>query len=133
MITVRGRVVRIADGNAVVRLPAPEGCGKCGSRGGCAGAQDRTLQLPADGLAAGDEVTVSTSAGALSRGIFLAYVLPAVFFIVGAVGGQAIYGSDEAAVTGAAFGLAAGLLALRLFGRRNCHPDFQSHHGAIHE
>ena len=51
MITVRGRVVRIADGNAVVRLPALEGCGKCGSRGGCAGADQRQSRSPGNSRA----------------------------------------------------------------------------------
>jgi len=133
MITTRGRVISIADGLALVRLPAPEGCGKCGSKGSCGGAQERTLRLPAGALHAGDEVTVSTTAGALSRGVFLAYVLPALSFIAGAVAGQMLYGTDEAAVSGASLGLLGGLLALRLFGRRNCTPDFHSHHGAIHE
>lgn len=133
MISARGRVISITDGAALVRLPAPEGCGKCGSKGSCGGAQERVLRLPAAGLQAGDEVTVSTTAGALSRGVFLAYVLPAALFICGAVLGQSAYGTDEAAVSGAALGLAAGLLLLRLLGRRGCTPEFHSHHGAFHE
>lgn len=133
MITARGRVISIAEGSALVRLPAPEGCGKCGSRGSCGGAQERTLRLPAAGLAAGDEVALATTAGALSRGIALAYLMPSALFIGGAVAGQILYGSDAAAVSGAALGLAAGLLLLRLLGRRNCTPEFHSLHGASHE
>lgn len=134
MITTHGRVVAIRDGSAVVSLPVPAGCGKCGSRGACDGAKERTVSLPAGGLAAGDEVTLATTPGALNRGVLLAYLMPAVCFIAGAVGGQLGYGSDEAAVIGAALGLGAGLLLLRLFGRRGgCIEEFHSHHGASHE
>lgn len=136
MISTRGRVISIQADEALVSLPAPEGCGKCGSRGGCAGAKERVLRLPAGGLHPGDEVTLSTSAGALQRGVLTAYVMPALTLIAGAVIGQINYGTDEAAVAGAGLGLAAGLLLLRLFGRRAgaaCTPETHSHHGASHD
>lgn len=136
MITTRGRVISIHDGLASVRLPAPEGCGKCGSRGGCGGARERTIQVPAQGLQAGEEIALSTTAGALHRGVLAAYVMPAVALMAGAVAGQILYGSDGAAVAGAGLGLAAGLLLLRLLGRgarAACHPVTHSPDGAFHD
>jgi sigma-E factor negative regulatory protein RseC len=136
MIVTRGRVVSIRAEEALVSLPAPEGCGKCGSRGGCAGARERIIHLPAEGLHAGDEVTLTTSEGALHRGVLTAYVMPAVAIIVGAVAGQILYGTDEAAVAGAGLGLAAGLVLLRLLGRSAgaaCSPATHFHHGASHD
>jgi len=136
MITTRGRVVSIQADEALVRLPAPEGCGKCGSRGGCSGAQERVLRLPAGDLQAGDEVTLATTEGALHRGILAAYVMPALAIIAGAVLGQINFGTDEAAVAGAGLGLAAGLLLLRLLGRgagAPCTAVAHHPHGASHD
>ena len=135
MITTRGRVISIEADQALVSLPAPEGCSKCGSKAGCSGAQERVLRLPAGGLHPGDEVTLATTEGALHRGVLTAYVMPALAIIAGAVVGQINFGTDEAAVAGAGLGLAAGLLLLRLLGRgagAACSPETHSHRGDSH-
>ncbi len=130
MLTTRGRVVSISKGSALVRLPAPAGCGHCGSKGACGGGKERHVRVSAEGLHAGDEVTLSTAEGTLSRGVLTAYLMPAVTLIAGTIAGHLTYGSDEAAVAGMGLGLVVGLLLMRLFGRHvpdtTCTPDSPS-------
>jgi positive regulator of sigma E activity len=117
-LTRPGRILAIHDGRAIIRVELPAGCTSCGSRGTCASgrADSATVSLPVTASALpGAAVTLAIDDGSLARGALLAYLLPAVSTLAGAV--ALASGGDLAAIGGAAAGLALGLIALRALGR----------------
>lgn len=121
----RAIVTRIEGAYAMVEVaPVPSGCGHCQEAGGCGGgllAQSlrpqklNVYRVPNRvGAKVGDCVLVSVPEGAVLRAAILAYLLPALFLIVGAALGTAFAEDDRLALFGAGVGLALGLLVLRL-------------------
>jgi positive regulator of sigma E activity len=106
-----GHIVALRDGIATVSIASPAACASCGSRSACAGS--RTIELPAPaGARPGAAVTVAVADEALLRSALLAYFLPTVATLLGAVACAGF--GDAAAVAGAACGLGSGLLGMRL-------------------
>lgn len=118
-LTRDGRIVAIRDGRATIRVEVPPACTSCGSRGSCASgsAASTLVELPVSaGVRVGESVTLGLAEGSLARGALLAYLLPAVTMLLGAV---SLAGSgDLAAMGGAMAGLGLGLIGLRVLGRR---------------
>jgi sigma-E factor negative regulatory protein RseC len=110
--TIRA-VVRLVDaGEAVVEVEQG-GCGRCHEKGGCGGQHLTQMfcsgprQYRVDnaiGAAPGDRVTVAVSAGSLRRSANLAYGLPVLALIGGAVMGGGLAG-DGGAMIGGVVGL----------------------------
>ncbi|MBL8489395.1 MAG: SoxR reducing system RseC family protein [Rhodocyclaceae bacterium] len=116
-------VIDIRGEDALLRLTKPvSGCGRCDEPGGCStgltARNCRTYRLPNDvGAKIGDRVSISVADGAILRAALVSYLSPAVLAILGAAAGASQRG-DAWAVGGAAAGLLAGILLLRVFGRR---------------
>ena len=112
-----GTVVGFADGLAQISLAHDAGCGGCASRGHCAsgGAAPQLIQvaLP-EHTRLGDAVTIATPSSSLALAALTGYLLPPLCLLLGALGAASCYAGDLAAVLGAALGLLAGLLLVRL-------------------
>lgn len=129
MIEESGRVVAVESDAVWVETARRTGCGRCDEPGGCGnGALARHARsrmgrvralnpgaLPVD---VGDHVLVGVPEDAVLRGAALVYVLPLVLLLGGAAAGVASTGGDGDAIAGAAAGLLAGFLLVRLLARR---------------
>lgn len=124
--TIRA-VVRALDGqNAVVEVEEG-GCGRCHEPGGCGGqhltqmfcqgAKTYRVENAVDARV-GDHVTVAISAGSVRRTANLAYGIPLLAVIVGALLGMPL-GGDGGAVLGAVSGLCLAFLYVRYRSRAN--------------
>lgn len=112
-----GRILSIRDGMAAVRVDLPSACSACGSRGGCAGGRPAMVTVPApDSLRVGDAVALTVDASALVGHSLIAYLMPAVATVAGAL--ALASAGDAAAGAGALSGLGLALLALRVMSRR---------------
>ncbi|MDP5237975.1 SoxR reducing system RseC family protein [Uliginosibacterium sp. 31-16] len=127
MIERQGRIIAIHANHMELAVQPEAACSACGARQACQGEKNRTvLSLPLQpGLAAGDQVALSMEAGTLTRSALLAYLLPAITLILGAQLGDWIGRSNVFAMSGAALGLAAGLLAARLLAGFFSHVELQ--------
>jgi len=112
-ITVRG-VVRALDGGDALVEVEQGGCGRCHEEGGCGGQQLTQMFCSGPksyraentiGADVGDRVVVATSPGSIRRTANLAYGIP----LLGAIGG-ALAGMPLGGDTGAMLGAAGGLL-----------------------
>jgi positive regulator of sigma E activity len=113
-----GRVVRAAAGGRVeVELEAPQGCRGC--EGICAWrrlppTRRATFATPL-ALEVGDRVMVSLPASMLLMGAAIAYGVPLVLLLGGALAGWAVTATDLGGIGGAAAALVAvPLLTLRI-------------------
>jgi len=123
VIARSGQIVDIRDGIAAIRVERASACSSCGTRSVCgAGRADESLVfLPLAAPArCGDHVTVQLASGGLTRAAFLAYLLPAMSTLLGAM--LLAGAGDLAAVAGALAGLGLGLIVLRRFSRACASP-----------
>lgn len=117
-------VVRIEGDQAYVELVGTgQGCGHCHEEGGCqSGILSQIFrQAPrqfrihnAIGAVTGERVVVLVADGATLRAALLAYLVPALLLIVGALAGTILGGtanSDAGTLLGALFGLALAGIA----------------------
>jgi sigma-E factor negative regulatory protein RseC len=141
MLTETGRVVRIDADGVWVQTLRRSACGACAARQGCghwlldgiaAGTRGCIRILPGGGAVGrcsiGDRVLIGIRAEVILRGSFVAYVMPLLAMLAGAL--ASVYGpsgqQDLLAVVGAAGGLALGFALVRWHGlRHHCDPDFQ--------
>lgn len=118
--TIRA-VVRTVDGREAIVEVEQGGCGRCHEEGGCGGQQ--LTQMFCSGRKAyrvensigalvGERVTVAIAEGSVRRTANLAYGLPLLAAIAGALVGMAL-GGDVEAMLGAAFGLAVSFIYIR--------------------
>lgn len=124
LITVRGVVRALEGGDALVEVEQG-GCGRCHEEGGCGGQQLTQMFCSGPksyraentiGAGIGDHVVVATQPGSVRRTANLAYGVP----LMGAIGGALIgapIGGDPGAVVGATFGLIAALGYVRFRSR----------------
>lgn len=98
--TIRA-VIRALDGDEAIVEVEQGGCGRCHEEGGCGGQQltqmfcssPRTYRVSnAIGAEIGDHVTVAIAAGSVRRTANLAYGVPLLASILGAVVGMQIGG-----------------------------------------
>lgn len=129
-------VVRLVDaGEALVEV-AQGGCGRCHEKGGCGGQQLTQMfcsgprQYRVDnaiGAAIGDRVTVAVAPGSLRQSANLAYGLPVLALVAGALAGGALAG-DGGAMLGGAVGLVtAFILVARKSARVAGNPASRPH------
>ncbi|MBL8427812.1 MAG: SoxR reducing system RseC family protein [Dechloromonas sp.] len=125
-ITIRG-IVRSLDGtNALVEVEQG-GCGRCHEEGGCGGQQLtqmfcsglKTYQADnAIGAVVGDRVVVATPPGSVRRTANLAYGIPLLGTIGGAMVGMQLAG-DIGGIAGALAGLMGAFGYIRFHTKRN--------------
>ena len=125
MIETTARVVSADNGKVLVEASARSGCGGCQSRSVCGvsglgkyfSSNRKPIAVKCDApVRAGDELQLSMDEGDMLKAGLLAYLLPSVLALAGA-GITSSYGmGDAGAVLGAAAGVMAGLLAVRLTG-----------------
>ncbi len=127
MIENDGVVVRLEGDYAWVRAEgAGHACGACARKDGCnradagslldgAPAQSARLLRLANTIQArpGDAVVISAADGIVLRAVWLAYGIPLLMSLAGAMGASALTGNEVAPVAGMLFGLFAGYLITR--------------------
>ncbi|MCE5180180.1 MAG: SoxR reducing system RseC family protein [Betaproteobacteria bacterium] len=131
MIETQAVVVRIEDAGAYVQAERKSSCSGC-SESSCGTSvlaglfgQKTPLYLASNEIGAkvGDQVVVGVNESALFKGTLLLYMLPLLLLFIGAVVGNTLAASADASdsysVVGAAIGLAAGFLGLKLFSARS--------------
>lgn len=120
-------VVRSVDATGAVVEVDKGGCGRCHEKGGCGGQSltqafcsgPRRYRVDNDiGAQPGDSVRVAVAAGTLRRGANLAYGMPVLGLIGGAVIGN-LFAGDVGAIAGGLLGL---IVAFALVSRRARHP-----------
>ncbi len=96
-VTETGTVVRIEDGRAAVRI-RPERSDACRSCCACQalGTAEFILWVSADGLQAGDQVTVAVPLPGVWRGIALVFAVPLAVGLAGLVAGSVWTGLQQA-------------------------------------
>lgn len=113
-----GHIVSIRDGIAAIQVERASACASCGTRSVCgAGRADESLVLlpVSTEMKIGDPIVLHLPAGGLTRAALLAYLLPALTSLIGAL--LLARAGDLAAVAGTVCGLGLGLIALRRFSR----------------
>jgi positive regulator of sigma E activity len=116
-----GVVRSVARERALVALDA-QGCAACGKQGACAagklaaGRGATLIEVPAEGLRAGETVVCEIPERELLAAALKGYLLPAALLLLGAGLGEA--SGDAAAALGALAGLILGMAANRRAGRR---------------
>jgi sigma-E factor negative regulatory protein RseC len=127
-----GVVVRLDGDHAWVRaVGAGSACGACERQGGCQssgmgsvldgvlgrGQATQLLRLPNTIHArVGDAVVVCAAEGAVFSAVWLAYGIPLLLALAGAIVGKLLTGSELAAVAGMLAGLCGGYLIMRRHG-----------------
>jgi sigma-E factor negative regulatory protein RseC len=135
LITIRG-VVRALDGNDALVEVEQGGCGRCHEEGGFGGQQ--LTQMFCSGpksyraennlrARVGDHVVVATPSGSVRRTANLAYGMP----LLGAIGG-ALVGMAVAGDAGAMLGALAGLVIAFAYIRRRTHQETGTAEGRPH-
>lgn len=147
-LSERLRVVSVAADRLQVLVDRTGGCAACSAQKGCGAAAHSTASRPElltlarpPGLvvARGDEVEVSLPAGALLGAVWLAYLLPAIAFVVALSAGTAAGLSDLWSGVVAVAVLALSFLPLILSDRRTPLADemeilaVHPASGALHE
>lgn len=114
-------IVRAVDGSQADVEVEQGGCGRCHEKGGCGGQSltrifasgPRRYRVDnALGAEVGERVTVAIAGGSVRRAANLAYGVPLLAGIAGAVLGTALHG-DPGGMLGAALAFAGALLFVR--------------------
>lgn len=120
--TVRAVVLKLDGRIADVEVESG-GCGRCHEEGGCGGQQLTQMFCNGPkhyrvdnkiGAAIGDRVTVAIAPGSVRQTANLAYGVPLIALILGALVGGAIYG-DPGAISGTVLGLIGALVYVRFY------------------
>jgi sigma-E factor negative regulatory protein RseC len=141
MLTETGRVVGIEADGLWVETIRRSTCGTCAAQKGCGhgllhriseGKRGYIRVLPGEGgierYRVDDQVLISIPEDVILRGSFIAYVLPLVTMLIGALTAERWLPGNEdfVAVLGAAGGLALGFALVRWHSTRyRCDPNFQ--------
>ncbi|MRD72852.1 Fis family transcriptional regulator [Rhodocyclus tenuis] len=126
MVDASGTVTALDGDFALVQMDEG-GCGRCHEPGGCGGgpnigrmfcsAPRNFRALNPQRLSVGARVRVTIADGAVRRSALVAYAIPLLLFLAGAIGGAFLAG-ELASFAGAVFGLLAGWMLLRRNQRR---------------
>ncbi|MCQ3829563.1 SoxR reducing system RseC family protein [Microbulbifer elongatus] len=126
MIEERGKIVAIEDSAVWVETVQRSGCHGCAAKSGCgtgllgdfwASASRVRVQVPPAEMATlqlHDTVVIGIGERALATSSLVVYLAPLVALVLGALAGQTL-GSEPLAIAGAALGLGAGAVMVRLY------------------
>jgi sigma-E factor negative regulatory protein RseC len=126
MIETRARVVSISRGKAWVEASSQQGCAACQSQSSCSvsglgkffGRNKPPVPVACDlAVQPGDSLVLSLAESDLLRAGILAYLLPTVLSVLGAISTSLFGLGDTAAVAAMLAGFAAGLAIARVFSR----------------
>jgi sigma-E factor negative regulatory protein RseC len=139
MLETRAVIVQTDGRLAVVQASEATGCERCDGKGCGSGklarlfcSKPRQFQVenPTD-AGVGDEVIISVAEGTILRGIGLAYMLPLLLMLAGAMSGNIVAAqpaqSDGYAAAGASLGLCVGFLLANWLSSRHGGRAFQAH------
>jgi len=129
MIETQATVVATGMGYVWLNVQRQSACGSCSASGGCGtaalakvwgGRSSRVRAISTLPLQVGDAVIVGLADGVLLRGALLAYLLPVVLLLTGAVLGESAFAGagEEPVILLGALGLGLGFLVVRLRSRR---------------
>lgn len=131
MIEEQGRVIAVERNVVWLETLRRTGCGRCDEPGGCgnggARLRDRVEQVKAlnnsgESFAVGDLVRFGVPADAVLHGAAVLYLFPLLMLLAGAALGDWLAPGDTGALAGAAAGIAAGFVSLRLLARHGVAP-----------
>jgi len=141
MLTEAGRVVGVETDGLWIETMRRSTCGNCAAQKGCGhgllnrisdGKRGYIRVLPGDraieNYAIGDQVLIGIPEEVILRGSFIAYVLPLMGMLAGALAAASWLPGNEdfLALLGAAGGLVIGFILVRWHGARHYHdPGFQ--------
>ena len=126
MIEERGKIVAIEDTAVWVETVQRSGCHSCAAKSGCgtgllgdfwSSASRVRVQLSpeeAEKLQLHDTVVIGIGERVLATSSLIMYLTPLILLVAGALLGQSL-GSEPLAIAGAALGLGAGAMAIRLY------------------
>jgi len=126
MIETRARVVSIAPGKVWIEASSQQGCAACQSQARCGvsglgkflGRNKPPVALSCDlAVQPGDSLVLNIAESVLLRAGLLAYLLPALLSVLGALAATPFDLGDAAAATATVAGFAAGLGIARVFAR----------------
>jgi sigma-E factor negative regulatory protein RseC len=138
LIETRTRVVSTAPGKVWVEATSQQGCAACQSQGTCGvsglgkflGRNRAPVALACDlAVQAGDGLVLNLAESDLLRAGLLAYLLPTLLSVAGAVAATLAGLGDAAAAAAMAAGFAGGLVIARMFSRA---PRFHISHASDH-
>jgi sigma-E factor negative regulatory protein RseC len=124
MIETRARVVSISNGKAWVEASSQQGCAACQSQSSCGvsglgkyfGRNKPPVAVACElAVQPGDSLVLSLAESDLLRAGILAYLLPTVLSVLGAITTSLFGLGDAAAVAAMLAGFAAGLAIARVF------------------
>ena len=137
MLETRAIIMQLEGPYAVVKASRPNGCELCQGKG-CGASKLSQLfcntprQLKVDNsinACIGDEVVISVAEGAILRGIGMAYILPLLLLVMGAMlgsmGAESAGQRDGYAAIGAVLGLAGGFVIAKWMALRQSRTRFQ--------
>lgn len=126
MIETRARVVSVGNGKAWVEASSQQGCAACHAQSSCGvsglgkflGRNKAPVALACDlAVQPGDSLVLGLAESDLLRAGLLAYLLPTLLSVLGAIAATLLGLGDAGAVIAMAAGFAAGLAIARLFTR----------------
>lgn len=111
-VTTVKAIVRAVEGEDALVEVESGGCGRCHEEGGCGGnnltqmmcGSPKAYRVRRGSAAVGDRVEVAIAAGVVRRSANIAYVIPLLGLLGGAVLGMQVAG-DHGAIVGGALGL----------------------------
>jgi sigma-E factor negative regulatory protein RseC len=138
MLETRAVIVRTDGWLALVQTSEATGCERCDGKGCGAGklgrlfcSKPRQFQVenPTD-AGVGDQVIISVAEGTILRGIGLAYMLPLLLMLAGALSGNIVAARPEQgdgyAAAGALLGLCAGFVLAKWISSRQSGRVFRA-------
>jgi len=126
MIETQARVVSIASGKAWVEASSQQGCAACQSQSSCSvsglgkyfSRNKPPMTMTCDlAVQPGDSLVLSLAESDLLRAGLLAYLLPTVLSVLGAIAASLSGLGDAAAAAAMLTGFAAGMAIARVFAR----------------